>query len=123
MRPRKNEYGGAGALVFWLLVLILAVYLGTKFLPPYVSSNEFVDSMESQAKEAAAGNLADEKVRAELMRRSKELGLPIKESDIRIAHTGGEVIINVSYVVDIEVPIYGTYHWTFTPRAAKPVLN
>lgn len=121
--PSNQERGGAGALIFWLVIIGVFVYLGTKFAPTYVASNQFVDSMDVQAKEAAAGNLSDEKVRKELIRRAKELELPIKDGNIHISRTGGEVIIEIQYTVKIDLPIDGGYQWKFSPRVARPILN
>jgi hypothetical protein len=123
MRPRSNEHGGVKALVFWLALLGLFIYAGTKFAPPYVASNQFIDEMDVQAKEAAAGNIDDVKVRRALLIRAKDLALPVKDSNIRISRTGGEVVIQIEYTVIIELPFQNFYKWKFTPRVAKPILT
>ncbi len=123
MRFRKREHGGAGAFVFWVVLLGLFIYLAMKFAPPYIASNEYTDSMDSVARDVAAANYNDATARALLMKKAKELKLPVKESDIQITHTGGEVIIQVRYTVFIELPGMQPYRWTFTPRVSKPILT
>lgn len=123
MRPRDQERGGAGALLFWLVLLGLFVYLAAKFAPPYVTSNEFADQMDSIARDSGAGNYSDEQARALLMRKAKDLNIPLKESDIKIKHTGGEVIIEVKYTLEIDLPFINSYLWKFSPRVSKPILT
>lgn len=123
MRSWRNEKGGAVALVFWLAVLGTCIYLAAKIVPPYVSSNEFIDEMDVQAREFAAGNLSEEKVRRDLVIRAKYLNLPVKDGNIHISRSYGEAVIEVQYTVVIDLPIRGPYIWNFSPRVTKPILN
>lgn len=122
MKRSGSERGGAAAVIFWLVVLGISIYLGTKFLPPYVSSKEFVDAMDEQAADAGAGNLTDDQVKRALALKAKDLHLPVKEPDIHIRRTGGEVTIDTQYTVVIDLPFYGRYSWPFSSHAARPVL-
>ena len=123
MRSWRNEKGGAAALIFWLAVLGACIYLAAKIVPPYVSSNEFVDEMDVQARECAAGNLSEDKVRRDLIIRAKYLNLPVKDGNIHISRTGGEVVIEVQYTITIDLPIRGPYVWKISSRVNKPILN
>lgn len=123
MRLWRNEKGGAVALVFWLAILGTCIYLAAKIVPPYISSNEFIDEMDVQAREFAAGNLSEEKVRRALVIRAKYLHLPVKDGDIHISRASGDVVIEVQYTITIELPIRGPYVWKLSPRVTKPVLN
>ncbi|MGB7624395.1 MAG: hypothetical protein WBN92_18775, partial [Terriglobia bacterium] len=80
----RSRRGGTGSFIFWVVVLALIIYLGVKFIPPYVSSNEFVDAMDYEAKEAGAGNRDDGKIRSALLIKAKELKLPVKDSSIKV---------------------------------------
>ena len=123
MRRRSSQRGGTGTFIFWLVVLVVIVYLGVKFLPPYVSSNEFVDAMDYEAKEAGAGNRDDGKIRLALVIKAKELKLPVKDANIRITRTSGQVVIDVQYAVLVDLPFGKSYLWRFSPRVTKPVLQ
>lgn len=123
MKRWNNERGGGWALVFWLVVLAAFVYFGSKFLPTYVSSNQFYDAMEYEAKETAAGNRTDEQVRKALVIKAKELGLPILAANIQITRSGNEVAIQVKYTVSVDLPYTAPVQWKFSPRSAKPMLN
>jgi hypothetical protein len=122
MRRRSIQRGGTGAFIFWVVVLVVIVYLGVKFLPPYVSSNEFVDAMDYEAKEAGAGNRDDGKIRVALAIKAKELKLPVKDANIHITRTAGQVTIEVQYTVLVDLPLGKSYQWRFSPRVSKPVL-
>ncbi len=109
--------------MFWLVLLGLFVYLASKFAPPYVTNNQFLDAMDSVARDAAAGNYNDDKVHLLLLKKAKDLDLPVKDDDIHIKRTGGEVIIEVDYTIVIELPLVNDYKWSFSPRVAKPILT
>lgn len=123
MKSWRNEKGGAAALVFWLAILGICIYLAAKIVPPYISSNEFIDEMDVQAREFAAGNLSEEKVRRDLIIRARYLNLPVKDANIHISRSSGDVVIEVQYTITIDLPIRGPYVWKLSPRVTKPVLN
>lgn len=123
MKRGSRQRGGTGSFVFWIVVLVVIIYLGVKFLPPYVSSNEFVDAMDYEAKEAGAGNRDDGKVRMALVIKAKELKLPVKDANIHVTRTPGKVTIEVQYAVLVDLPLGKSYLWRFSPRVSKPVLQ
>jgi len=66
--------------------------------------------------------LKDDQVKRALLLKAKELELPVRDSDIHIRRTGGEVTIDIQYTVVVDLPLYGPYSWRFSPRVSKPVL-
>lgn len=123
MGRRGSQRGGTGAFIFWVVVLGAIIYLGVKFLPPYISSNEFIDAMDYEAKEAGAGNRDEGKIRRALMIKAKELKLPMKEANIHFTRTAAQVTIEVQYAVLVDFPLGKSYLWRFSPRVTKPVLQ
>jgi hypothetical protein len=119
----SSQRGGTGSFIFWIVVLGVLIYLGVKFLPPYVSSNEFVDAMDYEAKEAGAGNRKEGKIHTALLLRARELKLPVKDADIHVTKTAGLVTVEVQYAVLVELPFGKSYLWHFSPRVTKPVLQ
>jgi hypothetical protein len=118
----SSQRGGTGAFVFWIVVLAAIVYLGSKFVPPYVSSNEFVDAMDYEAKEAGAGNRDEAKIRQALLVKAKDLKLPVKDANIKVSRLTGQITIEVKYDVLVDLPFGKSYLWHFSPRVSKPVL-
>jgi hypothetical protein len=119
----SSRRGGTGSFIFWVVVLALIIYLGVKFIPPYVSSNEFVDAMDYEAKEAGAGNRDEGKVRLALMIKAKELKLPVKDSSIKVTRLANQVSVEVQYAILVDLPFGKSYLWHFSPRVTKPVLQ
>lgn len=119
----RSRRGGTGSFIFWVVVLALIIYLGVKFIPPYVSSNEFVDAMDYEAKEAGAGNRDDGKIRSALLIKAKELKLPVKDSSIKVTRLANQVIVEVQYAILVDLPFGKSYLWHFSPRVTKPVLQ
>lgn len=119
----RDQRGGAGIFLVWVVILAAVIYLGAKFVPPYVSSNEFVDAMDYEAKEAGAGNRDEKKIRSALLIKARELNLPVKESNIHVSRTVNEVVVQVQYAVQVNLPLGKSYLWHFSPRVSKPVLQ
>jgi len=93
------------------------VYLGFKVVPVMVSSYEFRDFIEQEARYAALRN-KDEEVGKRLLRKAEELELPVDARSVKIRRTSTHFDISVKYTVPIETPVY-TYQWQFdeTTRA------
>jgi hypothetical protein len=119
----SNRRGAAGSFIFWIIILCAIVYLGMKFVPPYVKSNEFADAMDYEAKEAGAGNRDEAKIHIALLVKAKELNLPVKDSNIHVTRTAGQVAVAVEYDVLVDLPFGKSYLWHFSPRVTKPVLQ
>jgi hypothetical protein len=62
---------------------------------------------------------SDETLRSEVLLRARQLDLPVAAADIRIAHTGGRVQVEMSYAVEMTLPLYRV-DLHFHPNASGP---
>jgi hypothetical protein len=75
-----NEFGASRVKVFfWLSLLFLIVYVGFKLAPMYFDYYRMEDEMASKASMAQA--LKDEEIIADLVKKAKELDLPLTEEN------------------------------------------
>jgi Na+/H+-dicarboxylate symporter len=91
-----------GTLVF-ILVLVVAFYLGTMFIPPYWSYLSMQDPVKEAAMLAVSG-ASEATVRADIMRRAREQDLKLTEENIDIAREDGTLVVRVAWVARVELP-------------------
>jgi hypothetical protein len=91
-----------GALLF-ILVVVVGVYLATKFAPPYWSYLSMQDPVKEAAMLAVSG-ASEATVRADIMRRAREQDLRLTEENIDIAREDGTLVVRVAWVARVELP-------------------
>lgn len=93
---------GFGFYVAWLLV------------PVYFSSYQFQDLMDSEAKLSAYSTKPEAEIEESLMKKAKDLDLPIEPNHIHVIRNGNEVSITADYTVHVDIPFHPV-DLTFTP--------
>ena len=66
-------------VLFWLLVLFVVVHIGTKLVPMYIDSERMKDEMSVKA--GLAQTLKDDEILVDLLKKAKELDLPLGRED------------------------------------------
>ncbi len=109
-------------LLFFLLIFSSALYLGFQIIPFYYYYYEFLGVMESQADKASV--FSDAQIRKVLLKKIKELELPIGDPDeLKINRFGGKIIIDLSYqevlYIDIGEKTYDLHVFKFNPHVER----
>jgi hypothetical protein len=88
-----------------LLVFLVAVYMGWTVVPIYLASYQFQDSLVTIAKFADAGIVprTDDQLREDVMKKAKELDVPLNPEAIRIIRGGPQVQISADYTVVVDL--------------------
>ena len=117
----RHERGeGRFGTMFALFVLALVVYLGFKVVPVMVRGYEFRDYLHEQARFAAIRR-DDDNLRKAVIRKARELELPVQGGNIKFLRTSNRFDIAVKYTVQIETPVY-TYDWVFDEKESAPLF-
>ncbi len=98
VKPEKlADRGGfiSRSVLFWLLFLAIAVYLGVKLVPPFVSHYMLSYEVESEAKNAHF--YKDETLKDHIYEKALSWSVPIKRDDIKITRWTREIEINIDY--------------------------
>ncbi len=116
---------GAGRLKGIIVLLFIAaiIYTGIKILPVYVQNYELSDFVRNLAVDATVAYppATADGVKDQIMRKARDLGLPITRDDIQVT-VGRTVTISVDYRVPIDLTFYQfTLH--FTPSAKNTNLT
>ena len=109
--------------VLVVALFVVLVYLGIKLVPPLVNNYQFQDELTTLAGFITyAASRTEENVREEVLRKAKDLGLPIKPDQVRVVKSADSVYIDVRYNVMVETPAY-TFNLKFNPRAGNKMIT
>lgn len=97
-----------------LLLVVVVVYAGLKFIPVRAAAFQFDDAVREQVVLAGSGRrrVSDDEIRNTIHQRARELGVPIEGRDIHIRRNH-DIRIEVTYTKRIEFPLDFHYDWTF----------
>jgi len=116
-RNHESGKGAAGCLIALLLVVIVGM-IAYKAIPARIAVAELQDYCEDQAEKASLDGFTDENIAKSIHRKAQELKLPVQAEDIKVRRDGGQVYINVDYVMPLRFPGY-TYRWTVNHDIAR----
>lgn len=100
----------AGLFVFGSLVSVLIA-----LTPIYFDNYQLQRYLRNVTRHPAA----DETLRSEILRRARQLDLPVTGGDIQIGHAGGKVQVQMKYAVEMALPLYRV-DLHFHPDATSP---
>ncbi len=115
---RERGEGRIGCL-FWSVVLAIVVLIGFKMVPVKYASAQFFDFMYEQAKYAQ--QTTPENMKKELMKKARQLQIPLDPKNLVVKKRGGRIQIDASYTVPVEFPGY-TYVWEFSETIDEPIF-
>jgi nitrogen fixation protein FixH len=99
-------FGLSGRQVLILLILAALVFAGTQYVPPYFAAFQFNDYVRQEVKYAATARKTVEVLRANVLSKAKELGIPVTKNDIRIIRRGPSFTLDVDYRWPIDLKVY-----------------
>lgn len=115
---RERGEGKLGCLV-GLIAVVLALFVAWKMIPVKVRAAELRQMVVDEAKSAGTHN--DGKIRDFILNKALENNLPVTEENIKIKRGGGNISVDVEYVVPIEFPGF-TYKWRQHHHAENPIF-
>lgn len=108
-RVRRAVRGeGRVKAIFWTLVILLAVFVTIKVVPPYVANYQLQDKLVTEARFATVNRKSDEDLRNTIFREIQDLEIPARREDIKIENTSRMVRISVEYAVPVDLWFYRT---------------
>jgi hypothetical protein len=122
MTSKWHGERGEGRLgtMIGVIVLLTMIYLGVKFIPIVINVYTFRDFLEEEARYSSASRSEDEE-RARIVRKARELELPVPGKAIHYTRGSNQVEIKVKYTVPIQTPVY-TYDWVCDESVTLPVF-
>ena len=118
-----SERGSASAILrtfMALLVVLLGICMGVKCVPVMINAYAFRDFLEEEARYAPMRK-SDDEAKARILRKARELELPVSAKAIQYEKTSSRIDIKVKYTIPIETPVY-TYQWNFDESVDLPIF-
>jgi hypothetical protein len=119
LRNRRERGEGQLGCLVGLVILALAVFVAWKMVPIKVKAAEVRGVVVDEAKSAGTHN--DKVIMGNILSKAHEDNLPLTEENVKISRGGGNITIDVNYVVPVEFPGY-TYQWHFNHTATNPIF-
>ena len=92
--------------LFFILLLVCALFAGTQYVPVYFKALQFNDFIRGEAKFAASSRKTTEQLRETIVEKAKELGIPVGPKDIRITRRGPAFQLDLDYSFPIDMRLY-----------------
>jgi hypothetical protein len=110
MRTSTQRGGGNIGCVVGIVLLVVAVVIAMKVIPSRVAVAEMEDFCERQAEQASLPRFTDDAIRENLLKKAKELNLPIDTEAIHVSRGQERVKIEVKYRVVLNL-LVTNYDW------------
>ncbi|HEV2297063.1 MAG TPA: hypothetical protein VGR72_00925 [Candidatus Acidoferrales bacterium] len=117
----NSQRGAARAKTLLALVVFAALgFTAIKIVPSYVNNYELQDSMQQEARFNFHLNTgmakSNDDIRGDIMKKVRDLGLPIKPDDIQVTQEGTKVSIAADYTIPVDLVVY-QFSLHFHPQA------
>ena len=99
-------FGLKGRQIVILLIFVALLFAGSQYVPAYFASFQFKDYIRQQVKFAGTSRKTADTLRAEILAKAKELGIPLTKNDIRITRRGLSFNLEVQYSWHIDLKVY-----------------
>lgn len=120
-RSHGSERGeGRLGLFIALVILATGIWTGYVLIPIKVMTYEFYDSMREEARFGAVRK-KDKVVHDRLMKKAKQLGIPLNGKDLSVVREGGMYVITANYTIPIDLMFYKT-DWIYDEKATAPIF-
>src|SRR4051812_38170205 len=99
-------FGLNGRQILILLILIFLLFAATQYVPGYFAAYQFNDYVRQEVKFAASSRKTPETIRAEILQKAKDVGIPLVKNDVHITRRGPSFTIAMEYRWPIDLKFY-----------------
>jgi hypothetical protein len=101
-----------------LAVAILGslVYVAYLVVPVYMSSYQFQDAVEEEARLDSYSQKNEQEIKDSVFKKAQSLGLPLTADQIHVQKVTNAVSISAAYTVHIDLPVH-PFDLSFTPNS------
>lgn len=101
---------GTIKLIFGLLVIVTAVYVGAELIPVYYANYEFQDVIKTEATLQTYTTKPEAEIQDTIFKKAQDLQIPLNKDQIKVSRRGtigtGSLSIRAPYIVHIDFPGY-----------------
>jgi hypothetical protein len=110
-------------VMFVLLLLFIVIHIGLKVIPMYIDAEAMKDEMSAKA--GFAQTMKDEEILRDLVKRAKELSLPLGPDDFKLLRDDESRRMKISTAWDVEIHFFYDIYPPFTDRTFhfRPIVE
>lgn len=86
-----------------LIIMVVIIYALWNLIPVYLAKFQFQDELTNIAKFSQGHT--DDQIHDDVMKKAKDIGIPVQPDNVHVSHDSGQVTINADYEVVITPPI------------------
>lgn len=118
----SGERGGATRSFLLTIIIVAAlIFFGAEIVPPYFANYQLQDSIETEARFAAANNKTQQDIQSDVLAKIKDLGIPAQAKDVHVTMVQGIVTISINYSVPVDLRVY-QFNLQFHPHADNSTI-
>ncbi|MGE5174139.1 MAG: hypothetical protein ACM3MD_09960 [Betaproteobacteria bacterium] len=109
--------------LFILLLLFIVVHVSVKLVPMYLDAERMKDEMSVKAR--LAQTLKDEEILVDLVKKAKDLGLPLKPDDFKLLRDDERHDMTISTKWDVTVHFFFDIYPPYTTQVFhyEPIIK
>ncbi len=92
------------------------IYVAYRVVPVYLSSYQFQDSIEEEARLDSYSQRTEQEIRDSVFKKAQSLDLPLTADQIHVQKLSNAVSISAAYTVHIDIPVH-PFDLSFTPNS------
>ncbi|MFQ5348998.1 MAG: hypothetical protein ACE5EG_00990 [Thermoanaerobaculia bacterium] len=119
MRRKAGLGEGKLGCILWLLVLALAGLIAYRAIPVKLASTQLYDYMDEQAR--FGSRTSSNVLKARILKRAKELDLPVTKKDITVTKAGGLIRMRCAFTAPVNILGY-VYDWEFNLEVDRQIF-
>jgi hypothetical protein len=110
-------------VLFVLLLLFIVIHIGLKVIPMYIDAEAMKDEMSAKA--GFAQTMKDEEILRDLVKRAKELSLPLGPDDFKLLRDDESRRMKISTAWDVEIHFFYDIYPPYTDRTFhfRPIVQ
>ncbi len=86
-----------------LLLLAVFIVITARLVPPYFHDREFKAYIDDVASSPQSATLPVEMLRVRVIDRARQLGIPLRGDQVRVAREASVLKIDIRYVVPVDI--------------------
>lgn len=97
-------------LLFGIVIIGLAAYLGVQLVPIYYANYQFKEAVTTEATLQTYTTKPEADIRDAIFKRAQEMNIPLEKDGIKVQRSGtvgtGSLLISAPYNVHVDLPGY-----------------
>ncbi|HEX9737336.1 MAG TPA: hypothetical protein VGG06_35675 [Thermoanaerobaculia bacterium] len=116
---RRQRGEGKAGCIFWSLLFLIGGMLAWQMIPAKIADMQLKDHLEEMARHNPSKD--GPWFREQILRRAKDLEIPLKQEDVTVEKTQRRVRMKVKYTVSLDF-IFTSFPWTFSHDVERDIF-